>query len=170
MISGLDDVVVAETTLSDVDGNAGRLIIRGHLVEELADNATYEEVLALLWNEEPKDLGTARQKVFKHLKAADPQLSTLDAVRALIARLPDNDDLETALLLVAAPAVFTPAILRMQQGLEPVKPDPTLSHAADMLQMLRGTVPSPEHAATLDRYLVTASDHGLNASTFAAGW
>ena len=43
MISGLDDVVVAETVLSDVDGVAGRLIIRGHSLDELVRQATYEE-------------------------------------------------------------------------------------------------------------------------------
>jgi citrate synthase len=33
--SGLDGLVVAETGLSDVDGESGRLVIRGHLVEDL---------------------------------------------------------------------------------------------------------------------------------------
>jgi citrate synthase len=37
-------------------------------------------------------------------------------MRALLARLPDGDDLPTALLLIAAPAVFTPAVLRVAKG------------------------------------------------------
>src|SRR6185437_11985560 len=41
-------------------------------------------------------------------------------------------------------------------------------HAADMLRMLSGENPTQEQASALDRYLVTVSDHGLNASTFAA--
>jgi citrate synthase len=181
MSSGLDDVVAAETTLSDVDGQAGRLIIRGHSLDDLVNHSTYEDVLALLWEGLFTDslsatdmvalLGQARQNVFAHLKAADSQLlrqPTLDAVRALVARLPDGDDVDSALQLVAAPAVFTPGILRLQRGLEPIQPSAKVSNAVDMLRMLQGELATSEQSRALDRYLVTASDHGLNASTFSA--
>lgn len=181
MSSGLDDVVAAETILSDVDGRAGRLIIRGHSLDDLVNHSTYEDVLALLWEGLFTDspaaadmvglLGKARQNVFAHLQAADTQLlrqPVLDAARALMARLPDGDDVDSALELVAAPAVFTPGILRLKRGLEPIQPSARLGNAADMLHMLEGELPTPEQSRALDRYLVTASDHGLNASTFAA--
>ena len=42
-------LVVAETGLSDVDGEVGRLVIRGHLVEDLVEHAAFEEVCGLLW-------------------------------------------------------------------------------------------------------------------------
>ena len=181
MLSGLDDVVAAETILSDVDGRAGRLIIRGHSLDDLVSHSTCEDVLSLLWeglfsnspsaSEMVTLLGKARQDVFAHLQATDAQLlrqPTLDVVRALVARLPDGDDLDSAVQLVAAPAVFTPGILRLQRGLELIQPSATLGNAADMLHMLHGELPTTEQAAALDRYLVTASDHGLNASTFAA--
>ena len=181
MISGLDDVVVAETVLSDVDGQAGRLVIRGHSLDDLVGRVTYERVLGMLWegffaelpnhDELPRYLGSARQKVFEHLASVDAELlkcPLFDAVRALVARIPDGDDLESALLLVATPAVFTPGVLRLQQGLTPIPPDPTLGHASDILRMLQGEPATPERAAALDRYLITASDHGLNASTFVA--
>lgn len=181
MISGLDDVVVAETKLSDVDGQAGRLVIRGRSLDELVHDATYEHVLALLWegifeeaptaDELAKRLAMARQTVFEHVHAVDATLlrsPLFDVVRVLIARIIDGDDLDSALLLVAAPAVLTPGIIRMQQGLAPIPPDAGLGHAADMLRMLHGKPATLERAAALDRYLVTASDHGLNASTFVA--
>jgi citrate synthase len=181
MISGLDDVVVAETVLSDVDGEAGRLVIRGHSLDDLVDHATYERVLALLWagffpnlperDELPPALGAARQVVFGHLRSVDAHLLTLqplEAVRALVSRISDGNDLQTALMLVAAPAVFTAGVLRLQKGHAPVPPEPALGHAADLLRMLHGELPSPEHAAALDRYLIIASEHGLNASTFVA--
>jgi citrate synthase len=181
MISGLDDVVVAETVLSDVDGQAGRLVIRGHSLDDLVGDATYERVLAMLWEgfftELPKTdelaarLGKARREVFEHLGAADTQLlqrPLFDAVRALVTRIADSDDLDVALMLVAAPAVFTPGILRLQRGFAPIAPEPTLPHAADILRMLHSEPATPERAAALDRYLITASDHGLNASTFVA--
>jgi citrate synthase len=49
MNSGLEDVVAAETILSDVDGEAGRLIIRGYPLEVLAGRWTFEQVVHLLF-------------------------------------------------------------------------------------------------------------------------
>jgi citrate synthase len=46
---GLDGIVVAQTVLSEVDGEAGRLIVRGYPVEELAGKVPFEEVARLLW-------------------------------------------------------------------------------------------------------------------------
>jgi citrate synthase len=109
--------------------------------------------------------------VFRETAALDAGikgLSPIEAVRALTARLHDGDDLATALRLVAAPAVFTPAVTRARQGLAPIAPDPALGHAADILRMIKGRPATAAEAAGLDAYLVTVSDHGLNASTFAA--
>jgi citrate synthase len=174
MKSGLEDVVAAETILSDVDGLAGRLIMRGVSLDDLA-GTPYEQLLSLLWAgffELPQDLpgalARARTEVFAHVASADPSLEPVDAIRALMALIPDGNDLETALRLVAAPAVFTPAVLRLKSGQQPVAPRPGLGHAADILQMLTGKTPSPQQAAALDAYLVTVADHGLNASTFTA--
>jgi citrate synthase len=92
----------------------------------------------------------------------------VDAMRALLARLEDSEDFSTAVRLLAAPAVFLPAVLRLKSGRQAIRPDGTLSQAADILRMLNGTAPTNEQIAGLDAYLVTISDHGLNASTFAA--
>ncbi|MBO9709792.1 MAG: citrate synthase/methylcitrate synthase [Caulobacter sp.] len=175
----LEGVVAARTVLSDVDGLAGRLTIRGYPVEALAHRAAFEDVAHLLldgfFEDLPPDLapalGAARLRAFAETAALDEGLARRDpveAVRALIARLPDGEDLNTALLLAAAPAVFTPAVLRVAAGQTPVAPDPALSHAADILRMTRNAPASDGEARALDAYLVTVSDHGLNASTFAA--
>jgi citrate synthase len=82
--------------------------------------------------------------------------------------VPDGDDVPTAVRLIAAPAVFTPAVTRVRRGLDPVAPDPSLGHAADILRMIKGRRATAVETAGLDAYLVTVSDHGLNASTFAA--
>ncbi|HEY2752587.1 citrate synthase/methylcitrate synthase [Phenylobacterium sp.] len=179
MSDGLEGVVAADTVLSDVDGQAGRLIIRGQSLDELAGRATYEEVMRLLWDgffddlpaELAPALGAARLDVFAEVSALDTGLldrTPIEAVRALTARLADGDDLAVALRLTAAPAVFTAAVVRAQAGEAPIRPDPGLSHAADTMRMLRGKAPSRAEADALDTYLVTVSDHGLNASTFAA--
>lgn len=177
MKSGLEDVVAAETVLSDVDGTNGRLIVRGVSLDDLVASSRYEDVVELLFDgflPTPADLrvalGSARASVFQHLTGAKDlaALSPVEGMRALLARLTDGDDLPTALELLAASAVFTTGLLRLGAGLTPIAPDPTLSHAADTLRMLDSATPSAEQVAALDQYLVTVADHGLNASTFAA--
>ncbi|RWX61808.1 citrate synthase/methylcitrate synthase [Mesorhizobium sp. M4B.F.Ca.ET.089.01.1.1] len=180
MANGLDDVVAAETVLSDVDGLGGRLTIRGHSLPELAGRWRYPQVARLLldgfFDDLPGDaelaeaIGRARVEVFQRLQ---PTLSTLAALdvysgmRAGIALLPDGGTLADALRLIAAPAVLTPALLRAKRGDKAVAPDKGADHAADMLRMLSGKADSPDLARALDTYLVTVCDHGLNASTFA---
>jgi citrate synthase len=176
---GLEGVVAAETVLSDVDGAAGRLIIRGHSLDEIAGRWTFEDAAALLWSgffsSVPTDfraaLGAARAEVAAELSGLDEglvRLPPIEAMRALTARLADGDDLAIALRLTAAPAVFTAAALRARAGQAPVQPDPSLSHAADIMRMCRGEEASPAEVAALQAYLVTICDHGFNASTFAA--
>jgi citrate synthase len=181
MSEGLDDVVAATTILSEVDGAAGRLVIRGRLVEDLAAHLTFEDAVHLLLHgffadlPEPEALslalGQAREQVYAEVATLDAGLIALEpveAVRALTARLGDGDDLATALRLLAAPAVFTTAHARAKRQLAPVPPAPMLPHAADILRMMRGEPSSGDEIAALNAYLVTVCDHGLNASTFAA--
>jgi citrate synthase len=181
MKNGLEDVIAAETQLSDVNGEAGQLVIRGVSLDHLVQYARYEDVVALLLegllesdlekDELRTQLGEMRHDVFAHISAIDDNLlrrPPVDVMRALIARLEDGEDFDTALRLLAAPAVFLPAILRLKKGETPIAPNPALSQSADILAMLGTPQPSKEQVAALDTYLVTISDHGLNASTFAA--
>eukprot|EP01035_Chromulina_nebulosa_P059210 gene59210-81078_t len=45
----LEGVVAARTVLSEVDGEAGRLVIRGHALDEIAQRWRYEDVVGLLF-------------------------------------------------------------------------------------------------------------------------
>lgn len=177
--NGLEDVVAAETVLSDVDGLAGRLVMRGVPLEALAGRVRFEDMVALLWDgffpalpdDLPAALGQARVRVFEAIAPVLPQIAgrpTYDAMRALMALLPDGEEIETALQLAVGPGVALAALLRHASGLALVSPDPRLGHATDVLRMMSGNLPRPEVAAALDAYLVTVADHGLNASTFAA--
>ncbi|HEV7260153.1 MAG TPA: citrate synthase/methylcitrate synthase [Bosea sp. (in: a-proteobacteria)] len=181
MSDGLEDVVAAHTVLSEVDGAAGRLVLRGHSLDALAGHASFEEMASLMLDGFVADLprgealavalGRIRARLFDEivLRAALPgELSPVEALRAWTALIPDGEDVGTVLSLLAAPAAFTAAAVRRQRGLAPVAPDPALPQAADTLRMLSGAAPSAAQAAALDTYLVTVADHGLNASTFAA--
>lgn len=179
MNSGLEDVIAAETRLSDVDGAAGRLVIRGHSLSDLAGRRNCEQMLGLLFADFFPDLpdeaslqrrlGEARMDVHRRVACLLPELAKCgpyDGLRAGVALLPDGETLEDALRLVAAPAVLIPAIVRLQAGEAALPPDAALPHAADMVRMLTGELSVPR-AAALETYLAVVSDHGLNASTFA---
>jgi citrate synthase len=76
--------------------------------------------------------------------------------------------LPLARLLVGAFPAIVAAYGRLLGGREPVEPRPDLGQAASLFWLLEGEEPAPERVRALDTYLVTVSDHGLNASTFAA--
>jgi citrate synthase len=179
--SGLDGVVVAETALSDVDGEGGRLIIRGVPVEDLVQRATFEDACCLVWDgvwpsAVRRDamraaLADARLQASAMLPSIGNALEIPDAMEALRAAVghiraadPDTDRVR----LTGAIPVFAAAWARMQEGSSPLAPRPSLSHAADTLQMLSGGEPTAARTRGLDAYLSCVVDHGMNASTFAA--
>jgi len=181
MSEGLEGVVAARTQLSDVDGEAGRLVIRGFDVETLSQQKRFADVAHLLWCGFFDDLpdvrtlearlGDARTEAHERMICAGGvpgHLKGIEAVRALLALLPDGDGLETAVLTTAGTAVFTSAVGRSLKGRHPIRPDGALDHTTDTLRMLLDRPISTAEALALDAYLVTVSDHGLNASTFAA--
>jgi len=179
--SGLDGLVFAETALSDVDGERGRLIIRGYPVETLVEQATFEDVCALMWNGALPStdernalravLADSRQRAFSLLPALGDALTTSDsmeALRASVGHLRASDPDRDKLNLTGAIPVFAAAWARGRNGQPPVPPQRSLSHAADFLQMLSGTEPEAPRVRGLDSYLCCVVDHGMNASTFAA--
>lgn len=181
MTGGLDGVVAATTVLSHVDGEGGRLILRGLTLEQAVSTLGFEDVLSLLWEgfapeaDDPavlrRMLGAARVRAFEltaDVLPAAAKLTPIEGLRLLLSDLGDDEALPHHVLAVAAMPVFVAAIGRGRRNLSPVPPDPTLGHAADYLRMLHGAPAAPEAVKALDTYLVAVSDHGLNASTFAA--
>jgi citrate synthase len=182
LVGGLEGVVAAETRLSGVDGEAGELILAGFPVEELAGHASFEETVYLLWHGSLPDAG--QLAAFREELAGRRTLppATMELLRTVAAEgLPAMDALrmaagtvmpgasdEEATALVARMPTIVAAYGRMLEGEEPVEPDPELGHAANFLYMLTGEVPGEEFARALETYLNTVSDHGMNASTFAA--
>jgi citrate synthase len=180
--NGLDTVVVADTELSDVDGANGRLTIRGHAIEELVAEASFEQVCGLLWNGSlpsssesaaiASALGDARVGAHALLPAIGRALDArdgMDALRAAIAHLVASGDAAAdRVRLTASTAVFAAAWRRVQAGQVPLEPSAELPHAVDVLRMVTGVEPPAAFASALDAYLCCVCDHGMNASTFAA--
>ncbi len=187
---GLEGVVAAQTRLSNVDGQAGELIIAGFPVQELASKATFEETVYLLWNDalpNATQLAVFQQALIDQRAlpeatldllraAAAEQAPAMDALRMAAGTLSlgppkqafAGDPQQDAIKLVARFPTAVAAYWRLSNGQEPLSPRADLHHAANYLYMLFGKVPSSERIRALETYLNTVVDHGLNASTFTA--
>jgi citrate synthase len=179
--NGLEGITVAATELSHVDGEHGVLVLRGHLVERLAPEATFEDAAHLLWHgalPTPAERGdmqarlyAGRAKAFERLDDVRPALfarDAMDALRGATAQLSEDDSHDLPGLLTGALPVFVAAHARIRAGKEPIAPRSDRSHTADYLAMLTGRDPEPSRVRAFDTYLVTVSDHSLNASAFTA--
>ncbi len=188
---GLEGVVVANSSLSLVEGTAGRLSYRGYSIDDLAQHATFEEVVYLLWYGElptgsqlaafnarlvaQRELPAGALRLLRDLpKEGAPS----DALRTLVSALamwdPDAENLahdavlDKALVLTARLPTILAAYDRLRGGEEPVAPRADLGHAANLLYMLTGKEPAPDAVSALESYLVMLAEHSLNASTFSA--
>ena len=183
---GLEGIAVAETRLSDIDGENGELTIGGFPVAELAKNATYEESVFLLQNDRlptAAELETIRTTLATNRQITEEVQSVLhraahegthpmDALRMGVAAANLGDMEESGQNDVQRVIAVFPTIVatywRYRQGAEPVAPTEELRHAANYLYMLTGKDPSAAAVRSLETYLNTVIDHGLNASTFTA--
>jgi len=186
---GLEGVVAASSRLSLVDGAAGRLVLAGYAMEEIAPRASLEEMAHLLWTgrlpnaQELKTL-TSTLAMRRRLPpatlallraAAKERTPAMDALRMAastlsLGRNPDlkNDSQEDAWTLVAAFPGIIGGYWRLSHGQEPSPVREDLSHAAYFLHQVFGEDIGPERARGLETYLNTVCDHGFNASTFTA--
>lgn len=187
---GLEGIIAAQTRLSSVDGEAGELIIAGFPIEGLAQVATFEETVYLLWHDalpNAAQLAAFRQELAGRrslppvvlqvlMAAARQKIPAMDALRMAASMLTlradgeesEDDAMPAAVKLVGSFPTIVATYARMLDGREPIAPRSDLPHAANYLYMLAGTVPGPERVRAMETYLNTVIDHGLNASTFTA--
>jgi len=180
------------TRLSRVDGQAGELVIGGYRLEDLAPQATFEEVVFLLWNDRlpnSAELVQLRGSLAEE-RALSPRarqgievavergVGPMDALRlAVETQVLDgpSEASETreswwqqALRMVARMPLLVAAYARLRRGQEPADPPADLGHAAAYLYALQGSPADPEAIRALETYFNSVIDHGLNASTLAA--
>ncbi|MDP9349762.1 MAG: citrate synthase [Gemmatimonadota bacterium] len=189
--AGLEGVSVGQTRLSWINGTEGELIYGGYDIDDLARNASFEEVCYLLWNgdlpdqaqlDELKGQFSSQARVapeimdllrrFPH--GADPMAALRTAVSALGMYDPAADDVSDAevrrkaIVLTAQASTLTAAYARLRHGQEPVEPRDDLGFAANFLYMLNGEAANETRVRTMDVALVLHAEHGMNASTFSA--
>ena len=188
---GLEGIVSHATQLSEVDGHAGRLTIRGYDSHQLVGQVSFEEAAYLLWHGDlpnrhqlaalQHDMVAARHlpgPIMDVLRGAARSADGMHALRMGAAMLsldaPEADDLSQeanrrlALRITARMPALVAHRYRLQQGQPLCEPPDHLGFAASYLYMLEGREPDPMRVDGLNAYLVAIIDHGMNASTFTA--
>ncbi len=188
---GLEGVVAANTRLSDVQGDLGKLTYAGYDIDELAGKVTYEEVVYLLHHNhlpnrkelaELKELlasyRTLPAGVIKIIKTLPKDTPPMHAIRTAVSALgcfdtaSDDDSMDAqrakARRLIARIPIVTAYFHRARQGKSLLDPDPSLGEAANFLYLIDGEKPSADKEKTMDLCYILHADHGMNASTFSA--
>jgi citrate synthase len=188
--TGLAGVVLDESRISFIDGEAGKLVYRGDNIHYLALQATFEEVSYLLLHGQlptrgeldafERELRAARAipqpviDTIDRVKAAHPMDILRTAVSAVTALDESRHDatVEVALpvgcRLISQVATIVATMHRLRAGLDPVAPREDLGHAANFLYMMFGQEPDQADARIIDLDLILHAEHSSNASTFAA--
>lgn len=188
-VPGLAGVPAAKSAIGFIDGQRGILRYRGIRIQDLAENATFEEVAwLLLFDELPtkseledfqrqlaayRPLPAGAIDVLRALPAQTHPMVALQTVTAALGGFYPALDVtdrgknrEAALRMIACFPTICAAFDRLRKGLEPLAPRDGLSHAANFLYMLRGEVPDAKSEHILDVCLTLHAEHGFNASTF----
>jgi citrate synthase len=187
---GLRGIPVADTRISNIDGERGKLIYRGYDILDLTKKSNFEEVCYLLlhdelpskseyqeFNSRLKDARFIPKQMQINMgnwrKDADP----MDMLQAFVSALAGYYDeefsnkessYERAINLISKVPTIIASWQRIRNGKWAIDPKPELSHAANFLYMLTGEIPDEEIEKMFDICLILHADHTFNASTFTA--
>lgn len=187
---GLEGIVVADSRISSIIGS--QLTYCGYDIDDLAENALFEEVVYLLWNDKlpnQQELDDFTEKLFDAMTLDDriynhfenypiDKVHPMTALRTALsftahfdAHAEDSTEgaqKEKALRIQAQLPSLVAAFARVRKGQQVVKPKKGLSYAANFLYMLNGKEPTSVEEEAMNKVLVLQADHELNASTFTA--
>lgn len=187
--AGLEGVIATQSDICFIDGEAGILAYHGYDIHTLADNATFEEVIFLLWNGRlPKrsELDYLKQNLVQYrpipkpveeFLGSVPKATPMDVLRTAVSMLSLHDplakdmapeaNLAKAHRLMAQTATIVTTFDRLRNGQPVIEGDPGLGFAANFLYTLTGKKPDDVMERAFDIALTLHADHELNASTFA---
>jgi citrate synthase len=186
----LSGIVVAESSVSSIDPEAGVLMYRGYDIADIAAHSTYEDTAYLLVHGELPDASARKsfraalaeralpaataEAIDRSAKDATPMdllrtaASTLSFGTEGVAATDRESGVAAATRLIAQLPTAVARHHRRRQGLDPVEPDASLSYAENFLAMLAGERPSERHARIFDIAMILHAEHEMNASTFTA--
>lgn len=187
---GLEGVIAAETKISSIIDS--QLTYAGYDIDDLAENAQFEEIIFLLWNyrlptkDELQELKsklyeymTLNPRVYKHFEEyVTDKVHPMTALRTSVSYIAhfdldaedeaDEKKYERAIRIQAKIASLVTAFSRVREGKEPLKPNSDLSYAGNFLYMLKGELPTDIEEEAFNKALILHADHELNASAFTA--
>jgi len=187
---GLEGVIVDNTSISLVDGEAGRLYYRGYPIEDLVkqpfaavahlvvfgdlpDAARLEEFEEFLWDAGhlPQDLTAAITKLAA--LGAHP-MATLQAAMPLLARqapsrnIGRSDDEQEALVVAARLPTAHALLLALRAGRAPAAYPEARRYGERFLRLLHDRIPTAAAVSAFEQTQILQIDHSFNASTFTA--
>lgn len=184
---GLVDVILDSTEITYIDGENGLLQYRGYSIHELVNNSTFEETAYLLMfgslptSVQLKDFD---QELKKARNLPEPIIDLLismkearpmDALRTAVSALGNfqenslkHDSLNNKISLLSQIPIIVAFHNSIRFNRELVMPSEKISHAANLLYMLDGKIPSINVEKVLNKILILHADHGSNASAFTA--
>jgi citrate synthase len=187
--AGLEGVIATQSDICFIDGEAGILAYHGYDIHTLADNATFEEVIFLLWNGRlpnrteleylKKNLVQYRPipEPVKQFLGSVPEGAPMDVLRTAVSMLGLYDpltkdmsgeaNLAKAHRLMAQTATIVTTFDRLRKNQPLIEGDADLGFAANFLYTLTGSKPDEVMERAFDIALILHADHELNASTFA---
>ena len=188
--AGLEGVVAGESEICYIDGYAGVLSYRGYNIHTLAQEATFEEVIWLLWKgwlPKAEELAGLKAALFANsaipaevesFLAANASHAPMDVLRTAVSMLslydplakdmsPEANQLKATQLMARTSTIVT-SLNRLRLGLPVLAADASLSFAGNFLYCLTGNKPDAVMERVFDVALTLHADHELNASTFAA--
>jgi citrate synthase len=173
---GLEGVVAFETEIAEPDKEGGALRYRGVDIEELVGTQPYERVWGLLVDDsflpgmpdaEPFRLERPSCHPMADLQGATARLTAEWGLRQLI----DSSDEQAREDLGRLSATMISIVAQSARGEAPSVPAAIVeageTAAERFLLRWRGEA-DPRHVTAIDSYWVSAAEHGMNASTFAA--
>jgi citrate synthase len=187
---GLEGVVVDSTSISLVDGEAGRLYYRGHPIERLVKSPFAAVAHLVVFGEMPDATRLAEFEEFlwdagrlpAPLAATLKQLSSLGGhpmavLQSLVPLLASDppalimgrSDAEQEALVVAARLPTAHALLlALRAGRTAPAYPPTRRYGERFLTLLHGRAPSAQAVNIFEQTQILQIDHSFNASTFTA--
>jgi citrate synthase len=175
--AGLEGVIAFETEIAEPDRDGGALRYRGVSIDELVGNVPYEKVWGLLVDgafepglppAEPFPVPVHSGDIRVDVQSALAMLAPYWGLHQLL----DIDDRQARDDLARASVTAMSFVAQAARGLgQPAIPQRRVDEAATIAERFmirwRGE-PDPAHVRAVDAYWVTAAEHGMNASTFAA--
>ncbi|WP_207539445.1 bifunctional 2-methylcitrate synthase/citrate synthase [Sabulicella rubraurantiaca] len=188
---GLVGVYADESSISKVMPETNSLTYRGYAVQDLCEEASFDETAYLLWNGELPN--RSQLSAFQAEEKANRQLSPallrvlrdfpkdahpMDAIRTAVSFMgmedPESADVgeaaqrRKAMRLLAKIPVAVAAAHRLSKGEEPIAPDASLPFCENFFHMVFGKVPQKEVIRAFDVSMILYAEHTFNASTFTA--